>query len=218
MTKNANKQTATRTRDAERTRSEILDVAVREFAEHGFYGARVDRITKTAKCNPRMLYHYFGGKEQLYVACLDSVFAAIRNREVDLNLNDGKPDQMARKLVEFTFDHFANDPVFLKLTRNENLLDGKFIRQSQMIRDMSQPLIKAIGDLIDRGYAAGAFTRKPDPIQLYTTIVALSGHHVNNAATLSAVFGQDLRDKAWLETRRQHAIDVVLAYLGVVPD
>ena len=35
---------AKRERDAERTRAEILEVAKREFADHGFDGARVDEI------------------------------------------------------------------------------------------------------------------------------------------------------------------------------
>ena len=33
-----------RTRDAERTRAEIIDVATREFADKGYAGARVDEI------------------------------------------------------------------------------------------------------------------------------------------------------------------------------
>jgi TRAP-type C4-dicarboxylate transport system permease large subunit len=40
------------------------------------------------------------------------------------------------------------------ITRNENILGGKFIRRSQMIRSMSQPLKVSIGRLIDRGMSA----------------------------------------------------------------
>jgi AcrR family transcriptional regulator len=204
-----------RTRDAARTEAEILSVAVHEFAEHGFHGARVERITRAAKCNSRMIYHYFGSKEQLYIAALDSVFAAIRNQEVRLNFSDGDPVVKARQLVEFTFDYFAGNASFRKMTRNENLLDGKYIQRSHMIRDMSQPLIVAIGALIDRGVASGAFSRRADPVQLYLSIVALSAHHLNNAATLGAVVGLDLNDREWQAERRAHAIEVILGYLGI---
>lgn len=204
-----------RSRDAARTQAEILSVAVREFAEHGFHGARVERITKAAKCNSRMIYHYFGSKEQLYLAALDSVYAAIRNQESKLNFSSGDPAETARQLVEFTFDYFADNAIFVKMTRNENLLNGKYIRRSHMIRDMSQPLITAIGELVNRGFASGAFTRKPDPVQLYISIVALSGHHLNNAATLGTVVGQDLTDPDWQADRKQHAVDIILSYLGI---
>lgn len=204
-----------RSRDPERTRAEILSVAVHEFAEHGFHGARVERITKAAKCNARMIYHYFGGKEQLYLAALDSVYAAIRNRETQLRFGTDRPEVEAQRLVEFTFDYFAENATFLKMIRNENLLNGQYIKRSQMIRDMSQPFIKAIGDLMARGYEAGVFARKPDPVQVYVTVVALSAHHLNNAATLGTVVGQDLTDQNWQTARRKHAVDMILSYLGV---
>jgi len=203
------KPTAVRSRDPERTRAEILAVAVREFAEHGFHGARVERITKAAKCNARMIYHYFGGKEQLYLAALDSVYAAIRNRETQLQFGTASPAIEARRLVEFTYDYFAENATFLKMIRNENLLDGQYIKRSQMIRDMSQPFIKAIGGLMQRGHAEGAFSRDPDPVQIYVTIVALSAHHLNNAATLGTVVGQDLTDPDWQAERRRHAVEAV---------
>lgn len=204
-----------RSRDAARTQAEILSVAVQEFSEHGFHGARIERITNAAKCNSRMIYHYFGSKEQLYIAALDTVFAAIRNQEARLDFSAGDPVETARQLVELTFDYFANNASFLKMTRNENLLDGKYIQRSQMIRDMSQPLITAIGKLIDRGYGSGAFTRKADPVQLYLSIVALSAHHLNNGPTLGVVVGKDLTDAGWQADRRTHAVDVILSYLGI---
>lgn len=208
--------TSAKSRDAARTQAEILAVAVREFADHGFHGARVERITKAAKCNSRMIYHYFGSKEQLYLAALDSVYAAIRNQESKLNFDTGDPVETARQLVEFTFDYFADNATFVKMTRNENLLNGKYIKRSHMIRNMSQPLINAIDALIARGYASGAFRRRPDAVQLYLSIVALSAHHLNNAATLGTVVGQDLSDRAWQAERRQHALDLVLSYLAPV--
>lgn len=210
----APKTPTARSRDPERTRTDILTAAVREFSEHGFHGARVERITRAAKCNARMIYHYFGGKEQLYLAALDSVYAAIRNRETQLRFGTDDPALEALRLVEFTFDYFAENKNFLKMIRNENLLNGRYIKRSQMIRDMSQPFIAAIGALMVRGHAAGVFSRSPDPVQLYVTVVALSAHHLNNSATLGTVVGQDLTDPAWQAERRGHAVDVVMAYLG----
>ena len=207
--------TTIRSRDATRTRASILSVAVGEFAEHGFHGARIERITKMAKCNSRMIYHYFGSKEELYVAVLEDVFEKIRTGEAQLDFAGGDPAEKVRELVTFTFDYFANNANFRKLTRNENLLNGKYIAQSDAIGDMSLPLITAIDALISRGFKTGAFRSKPDAVQLYLTIVALSAHHLNNAATLGTVVGQDLHDKAWQSDRRTHAIAVIQSYLGI---
>jgi TetR/AcrR family transcriptional regulator len=46
----------------------ILDAAMREFAKHGFAGARVERIVSRADVSPRSLYYHFGSKRGLYDA------------------------------------------------------------------------------------------------------------------------------------------------------
>jgi TetR/AcrR family transcriptional regulator len=57
-------------RNPERTRARILSAARREFAAKGIAGARVDAIARRAGVNKRMLYHYFGSKDGLFVAVL----------------------------------------------------------------------------------------------------------------------------------------------------
>ena len=61
-------------RDAERTRAELLDVATAVFAEQGYSGARVDEIAERTRTTKRMIYYYFGGKEQLYLAVLENAY------------------------------------------------------------------------------------------------------------------------------------------------
>ena len=207
-----------RSRNPKRTEADILKAAVREYATHGYHGARIARIAKAAGCNPRMIYHYFGGKEPLYVAVLDYVYATIRNREADLSLSEGDAVAGLRRLVAFTFDYFNENPDFLQITRNENMLGGRFIRRSQMIRSMSRPLTISIGKLIDRGLESGQFCYRPDPLQLYLSIVALSAHHLNNAATLSATFGADLTDDGWRAERRNHVATIILRSVGATAE
>src|SRR4051812_14139891 len=58
------------TEDANVSRGRILDVAMREFADKGFSGARVDEIARRAKVNKQLLYYYFGDKRGLYEAAV----------------------------------------------------------------------------------------------------------------------------------------------------
>lgn len=66
-------------RNPHQTRDRLLGVAEREFASHGFAGARVARICRRARVNQRMLYHYFGSKRGLYKA----VYLKLTSRVVD---------------------------------------------------------------------------------------------------------------------------------------
>ncbi|MFI6104873.1 TetR family transcriptional regulator [Streptomyces sp. NPDC051310] len=53
-------------RDSSATKARLLDAALTEFAAHGIAGARVDRIAEAAGANKRLIYVYFGNKEQLF--------------------------------------------------------------------------------------------------------------------------------------------------------
>jgi len=53
-------------------RSTILRAAQAEFAEHGFAGARVDRIARRAGLNKQLIYYYFGSKAGLHSASVSA--------------------------------------------------------------------------------------------------------------------------------------------------
>jgi TetR/AcrR family transcriptional regulator len=55
-------------------RERLLQCALREFSQYGFFGARVARITLAAKVNPRMLFYYFKSKKGLFNAVQESVW------------------------------------------------------------------------------------------------------------------------------------------------
>src|SRR4029079_17024488 len=76
-----------RVRDAERTRADILAVATREFADQGYAGARINLIADKTSTTKRMIYYYFGGKEQLYVAVLEQAYERIRADAAKLGLD-----------------------------------------------------------------------------------------------------------------------------------
>ena len=68
------------TRDSTRTRATILAAATEEFTTKGLKGARVDAIARRSGANKRMIYHYFGNKEGLYLAVLETAYAAHPHR------------------------------------------------------------------------------------------------------------------------------------------
>ncbi|MFG2122632.1 TetR family transcriptional regulator [Streptomyces sp. NPDC048710] len=63
-------------RDSSATKARLLDAAFNEFAAYGIAGARVDRIAEAAGANKRLIYAYFGNKEQLFDEVLQRAMAA----------------------------------------------------------------------------------------------------------------------------------------------
>ena len=73
------------TRDAERTRHEVLEAAFGEIWDVGFRAASVDRILQSTGVTKGALYYHFRGKTELGYAVVDEVIAKwIRDRWVDL--------------------------------------------------------------------------------------------------------------------------------------
>src|SRR5207248_4149065 len=112
---------AERQRDPVRTQAEILDVATREFAEHGYSGARVDEIAERTRTTKRMLYYYFGSKEGLYTTVLERAYAEIRAAEQTVDVEHLAPLAAIRRLAELTFDHHEAHPEFIRLVSIENV-------------------------------------------------------------------------------------------------
>jgi AcrR family transcriptional regulator len=61
---------AARPRDAKATQERLLLAAIDEFAQHGLAGARIDRVAARADANKRLIYAYFGSKDDLFDAVL----------------------------------------------------------------------------------------------------------------------------------------------------
>ena len=70
-----------RPRNPDDTKRRILAAAKAEFAKKGLGGARVDDIAARAKANKRMMYHYFGNKEDLFSHVVEDAYGEFRERE-----------------------------------------------------------------------------------------------------------------------------------------
>jgi AcrR family transcriptional regulator len=202
------------TRDAKRTEASILAAATAEFARHGLGGARVDRIAERARSNKRMLYYYFGSKDALFLAVLESAYAGIRRAEEGLDLLNTDPADGVRRLIEFTWRYFTDHPEFLALLNSENLHEARHLKRSQQIRGMNSPLIETLTVLLRRGQRSGDFRSRVDPLQLYISIAGLSYFFLSNSHTLSAVFGTDLFSAKQRKDRLEHMISLVLGFLS----
>ncbi|WP_127755073.1 MULTISPECIES: TetR/AcrR family transcriptional regulator [unclassified Devosia] len=206
-----------RARNSGKTKAAILVAARAEFAERGFEGARVDAIAERAGANKRLLYHYFGNKEDLYRAVLLDAYGEIRKGERALSLDQYGPVEAMDRLVRFTFRHFLANPWFPRLLGTENLENARFLKTMPDIRALHSPLVGQITEIVRRGNQAGIFRGDVDAVQLYISIAALGFFYVSNMATLSVIFDRDLASVAMVQEREAQAVQMVLDYLRTRP-
>jgi AcrR family transcriptional regulator len=202
-----------RQRDAVRTKREILEVATREFAERGYAGARVDEIAAQTRTTKRMIYYYFGGKEQLYVAVLEAAYSRIRSAEREAEVDHLEPRAAIRRLAELTFDHHEANPEFIRLVSIENVHRGEHVAKFSSFAHLNSPAIELIGGILERGRAEGIFRRDVDAVDVHMLISSFCVFRVANRHTFGTIFDRDLLDPDRREHYRAMLGDVVVDYL-----
>ncbi|MGW9132400.1 TetR family transcriptional regulator [Streptomyces sp. NPDC055681] len=204
---------AERTRDAARTRAEILEVATTEFARAGYAGARVDEIAALTRTTKRMIYYYFGSKERLFTAVLERAYAEIRRAESSLDVEHLDPVAATRRLVELTFDHHEAHPDFIRLVSIENIHEAEHIIGSEELGRLGSPATEVLQRILDAGRSSGLFHADADAVDVHAMISSFCFFRVSNRHTFGALFGRDLVAAERREHYRNMLADMIIAYL-----
>jgi AcrR family transcriptional regulator len=202
-----------RHRDAVRTRAELLEVATSVFADAGYSGARIDEIARRTRTTKRMIYYYFGGKEQLYLAVLESVYRGIREKEQTLHVEEMGATDSLRRLTELTYDHHMANEEFIRLVAIENIHRGRYIRQIDSLRDLSKPAVGVLDTILDRGRAEGRFRTDVDALDVHLLISSYCVFQVANQYTFGFLFGRDLQAEGHRSHLRSMIGDIVVAWI-----
>jgi AcrR family transcriptional regulator len=113
-----------RVHDAEGAREAILNAAEKVFAEHGFDGARVDLIAKTAGYNKSLIFQYFGDKLGVYDAVIRRAdkntsemqayfFSSLLDDDAPLDADKFK--SLLKKLLRNYFDYLVQNPSYMHI-------------------------------------------------------------------------------------------------------
>lgn len=151
------------TRNPERTRALILSAALKEFAAHGFAGARVDAIARRAGINKRMLYHYFGDKEELFSAVLRR---KISERQAWAESLSGDPAES----LPFWFEATCKDIDWVRLLEWEALQGGETV----IDESERQAAVKHALKRVHRRQTGGQISAEFDPRHLMLAMRSLT--------------------------------------------
>ncbi|MFJ6917959.1 TetR family transcriptional regulator [Streptomyces sp. NPDC101133] len=167
------------------THRRILDVATREFAEHGIAGARVERIVAAARTNKAQLYAYFGSKDGLF----DAIFFGSLDRIVNVVPIDA--DDLADWAVRL-YDEYLRRPDLIRLAtwaRLERRPAGHLVDDADRRDDAK---LRAIAE----AQAAGR-VRPGDPFDVLALVIAMSmaWSPVSNVYAATADEPEDAHDR-----------------------
>lgn len=147
------KEPARAPRNAEITRTRILDAAEREFAARGFAGARLREIAGAARVQPALIHHYFADKSGLYEAVLDRGLELMHS--VSWRVLEGADGvgPLIRGFVEVLVDFYASNEQLLAIVRNETLAGSTLLLDRA--RERLGPLLHLCLGIVEQRQRAG---------------------------------------------------------------
>ena len=199
-------------RNPQKSKLAILTAAENEFAEKGFWGARVDEIAQSANINKRMIYAYFGDKEELYNQVLLNNYSKMEEVELLLEKQNLFGIELVKRIISTYFDFLYSNPNFVNILMWENLNKGNNLKKfenTSIERETIQHFINAI----EQGKKDNLFRNDIDSKQIVLSMITTCFANFSNQYTLSKLFNTNLADKDVLEKRKQHTIDMILSYL-----
>jgi AcrR family transcriptional regulator len=176
--------------DTEQTKKRLLDSAADEFSEHGFAGARIDRIGTGAGVNKERIYSYFGSKAGLFEAVITCQLIS----GLDETPLTGTGPQAVADFAGAYFDASVLNPKLARLTAWEGLERSTPVGAEQRAVRASNK-VAAIGSALPGIASASAQ-------DLLLTIVTLS-HGWSVGRNLGLIITGDPDDTA---RRRSHLV------------
>lgn len=136
-------------------RRQILDAAVRVFAQKGFTQCRVSDIAEEAGVAYGLMYHYFGSKDEV----LDTLFLERWDVMVALIAEiDERPipaREKLRAIAAFIVDSYRHDPELMKVIIVEVTRAANSFGQTHL--DVIRRAYARISAIVERGQADGEF-------------------------------------------------------------
>lgn len=197
----------------EQSRTAILTAAIDEFAREGIAGARTDAIARAAKVNKALLYYYFKGKETLYGAALDTVFAGLTGRTREVLDSDLPPRDKVREFVGAHFDFIASHPAYPRMVQREMMRAGRqgspHIRR--IVERYLRPTFGRLQQVIQEGIARGEI-RELNPVDIVPSLIALNIFYFSTVPMMRLLIpGIDPLAPEQVARRRAAVLDFVSA-------
>ncbi|MDQ0142464.1 TetR/AcrR family transcriptional regulator [Cupriavidus necator] len=213
----------TRARQAQDSRERILKAAIKVFAQRGYDGGRVERISSLAKTYDRMIYYYFGSKEKLFVEVLETIYLQLNQAEQQLEheLDAADPVRALSQLIDFVWQYYLDHPEFVAILTSENMSQGKHAKKSVRLREISSYALSVLDGILARGKAAGRFRADAGARDVYMVIASLGYFYNSNHHTLSAFLGEPMMSAPalahWRDVMQQTVLRAV-AVPGAMPE
>jgi len=172
-------------------RQEILEAALKLFAEKGYHQTSMSEIAKAAEFSIGTLYGFFKNKEELFYMLFNEEIEGITRQVQDRLAPLQNPSAKLEAMLESLFDYFEKrHEAFDIFSANHKTFDSSLKDNlGAMINEKHILFLRILSEMIQQGIEAGVF-RPLRPEEMALTFMGL----VNGSILL------------WLESGRKYSI------------
>jgi len=99
---------------------DILEAAVKVFAEQGYHRAKISKISETANVATGSVYVYFQNKESILLKIFDALWEQLYNEFKTLSESESfSPLEKIESMIDLVFDVFTENPSLAIVFVNE---------------------------------------------------------------------------------------------------
>ncbi|MEA3222818.1 MAG: TetR/AcrR family transcriptional regulator [Thermodesulfobacteriota bacterium] len=183
-------------------RRKILNAAEKEFALHGFSGARMMTIAKAAGLDKATIYHYFRAKQDLYDAVLAEVirsFTTLASKGFD---HDTDPRDELDAFIGVLIDFLNKHKSFALILRRE--FSGPGRARYGLLLEVLEPLILEVREHV-KYMARKHKMHEVDPEHtIYSIYEILFSYFTMNPEMAALFFEEKPYTKDMLKRRKEH--------------
>jgi TetR/AcrR family transcriptional regulator len=199
-----------RTRDAERSKTAILEAATQLFAQKGF-DASITEIAQLAGVAQGTPAYFFGSKEGLFIEVINGLNRrafTIVPTALERAGEHPNAEQLIEVFVDTYLDFHAANPAFLRvihwISLNENRLMNQAVTHWNSLANTLSAVMMTL---------KGTPLQREDPRQMVLTVIGMCDAHLTYGLTVAEQLGLDTADPAFLEARKTHLKRLLIAAL-----
>lgn len=211
-TKNRCEAALPRSDQAAKTKAGLLQAAEDCFARWGYDGVGVNTIAEQANVNKQLVYYYFGSKELLFKAVLESVYLRFRSDDDSLleKIDDPDPLISIRKLAKLLYQRTPELVRFQRILQDVNLRGPDLLKDLVGVREAYRGLIEVVAVTLRRGVGLGVIRADVDPLEFYLNMAGVCAGRLANAMSFSHVLGADLISDEGVARSQAKGMDLLI--------
>lgn len=202
-----------RSRDAERTRSAVLDAAETLFSERGFAATSMADVGAQAGVSRGTPGYFFRSKAELYRAVIDRAFAdaldAVRVGRARAMRSARPAADVLEGAVSDYVDFVAAHPKFVRLIQRQALGEAADLGTLPLGQAVGAEAVAALAQ--ELGFPPRARTAA---MHVFLSLIALTWFPLIHATTLIPAIGFDAEDPRFSAARKKH---ITALLLGALP-